>query len=219
MVAKEQERATKLMAEQEQLKSALVEAKSNREGYENGINKGLQEDALKEKDYQLRELASMVERLETGRQKLLAEIDAQSIEIERLFMENDSLAARFKEASTFTSHWEHQVEICLQENTNLRAELEDLRNEIASNSEKNFGDVMGATRVNESSKLQAKVSAVKGEAEALRAQVLQLTSDLNRAVQYAGSLNWLYKPILGNIENRLQQLKYHQSPNQVQLLA
>ncbi|KAI5054710.1 hypothetical protein GOP47_0029855 [Adiantum capillus-veneris] len=218
-VANEQECTAKLMGELEQLSSALVEAKSIREGYENSINKGLKEDSLKEKDHQLRELASMVERLESGRQKLLAEIDAQSIEIERLFMENDSLAARFREASTYTSHWEHQVQMCLQENSNLRAELNDLRRKLATHLEKNCEDLLDVRKVNESSKLQVELTVVKGEADALRAQVLQLTSDLNHAVQHASSLNWLYKPILGNIEKRLQQLKYLRSRNQVEFLV
>lgn len=214
-VANEQERAANLMAEQEQLKSALAEARSIREGYEDSINKVIKEDALQEKDHQLRELASMIERLESGRQKLLAEIDAQSIEIERLFMENDSLVARFKEASAFTGQWEHQVQMCLQENANLRAELNDVRNKV----EKNPGGFLDAAKVDESSELQVEVSVVKGEAEALRAEILQLTSDLNRAMQHVGSLNWLYRPVLSNIENRLQQLKYHGSNNQVQLVS
>ncbi|KAH7307536.1 hypothetical protein KP509_22G064200 [Ceratopteris richardii] len=154
---------------------------------------------FQEKDYQLRELASMVERLESGRQKLLVEIDAQSVEIERLFLENDSLVAQVNESLTYTSQWEQQVQSFLQENGSLRAELKDLRSSLASNTEKSFGELLDTERNTERSKLQ----------------VLQLTASLNLETQHRSSLNWLYKPVLANIENRLQQLKHVGNQNQL----
>ncbi|CAN6442831.1 unnamed protein product [Victoria cruziana] len=58
---------------------------------------------------QLHELAVMVERLETGRQKLLVEIDSQSSEIERLFEENTDLSTSYKDAMLVAAQWENQV--------------------------------------------------------------------------------------------------------------
>ncbi|KAH7307537.1 hypothetical protein KP509_22G064200 [Ceratopteris richardii] len=170
---------------------------------------------FQEKDYQLRELASMVERLESGRQKLLVEIDAQSVEIERLFLENDSLVAQVNESLTYTSQWEQQVQSFLQENGSLRAELKDLRSSLASNTEKSFGELLDTERNTERSKLQMELNSVKEEADTLRAQVLQLTASLNLETQHRSSLNWLYKPVLANIENRLQQLKHVGNQNQL----
>eukprot|EP00250_Pteridium_aquilinum_P035312 c9118_g1_i1 orf=222-1196(+) len=215
-VANEQEHVADLMSEREQLKIALSEAQIAQEGHEISVAK-FSDDALKEKDYQLRELASMVERLENGRQKLLAEIDVQSIEIERLFMENDNLGACLKEASNFTDQWEHQVQDCLQENANLRAELSDLRTKLALKANKNHGGSSDTDKENESFKLELELSKAKEQAEALRAQVLQLSADLNRAMQHMSSLNWLYRPVLSNIENRLLQLKQHGNYNDVKL--
>lgn len=218
-VVKEQEHAANLKAEQEQLKIALTEAQRAREGRESSVGKFSTDVTLKEKDLQLHELASMVERLESGRQKLLTEIDVQSMEIERLFVENDSLAASLKEASMFTGQWEHQVQDCLQENANLRAELSDLRARLTVKVDKSLGESSDADKENESSKVQVELSRAKGQAEALSAQVLQLSADLNRAMQHISSLNWLYRPVLANIENRLLQVKQHGNYNELKLTA
>lgn len=219
-VVEEQERVADLLVEREQLKNVLNES---REEHANPAGSFLAADTSKDKsvqDYQLRELASMVERLEIGRQKLLAEIDSQSVEIERLFSENDSLAACLREASAITGQWEHQVQDCLQQNANLRAELNDLRTRQAQRPDlvplKSIGS-SDAEKEKESSKLQVELGKAKGHAEALSAQVLQLSADLNRAMQHISSLNWLYKPVLASIENRLMQLKQHGKYNEVTL--
>lgn len=219
IVIKEQENAATLKAEQEQLKIALVEAQIARADSETLAGKLSTDNGFKEKDFQLHELASMVERLEKGRQKLLTEIDVQSMEIERLFLENDSLAASVKEASTFTAQWEGQVQDCLQENANLRAELTDLRARLAVQAVESLGESGDVDKGNETSELQVELSKAKGQAEDLSAHVLQLSADLNRAMQHIKSLNWLYRPVLGNIENRLLQVKQLGNYNELKLMV
>lgn len=244
-LAIERQRVLDLTTEREQLKNALNEAQQKSEEHSSGkvlatslsrddasssmlmISKESQK-VKTDRDHQLRELASMIERLESGRQKLLVEIDAQSVEIERLFVENGSLATGLKEASESMAQWERQVQECLEQNTLLRAELNDLRTTKAQISglqhSESLGDLLEAERVgevtnltqeasesmsmrNENSKLKVDLDKTKGQAEALSAQVLQLSVELNRARKHISTLNWVYKPVLASIENRLLRLK------------
>ncbi|KAI4385568.1 hypothetical protein MLD38_003579 [Melastoma candidum] len=69
---------------------------------------------------QLHDMAVVVERLESSRQKPLAEIDSQSSEIERLFEENTNLASSCQEAANMAVLWEKQVKDCLKQNEELR---------------------------------------------------------------------------------------------------
>ncbi|GBG77522.1 hypothetical protein CBR_g23966 [Chara braunii] len=80
-------------------------------------------------DRKMRELAMMVERLEKGRQRLLSEVDSQSLEIERLFMENSGLAAGLRETHEIAGRWERQLKECLSQNEELRKTLIALRSE------------------------------------------------------------------------------------------
>ncbi|KAG6556268.1 hypothetical protein Mapa_002209 [Marchantia paleacea] len=169
---------------------------------------------------QLHELASMVERLEKGRQKLLGEIDTQSLEIERLFVENSNLELSLRDSSEMAAQWESQVQQCLEHNAQLRSEINRLRMEEAAISESaELNHVLrtpgkpGAPDTGldvlkrENAKLKRDLADVQALAEEQTAQVAQLTSNLNRAVLTSNSLGRLYKPILANIENRLLQMK------------
>ncbi|KAK8945480.1 hypothetical protein KSP40_PGU015733 [Platanthera guangdongensis] len=57
---------------------------------------------------QLHDMAVMIERLESSRQKLLMEIDSQSSEIERLFEENSNLSSSHQDALELALQWENQ---------------------------------------------------------------------------------------------------------------
>jgi len=175
----------------------------------------------------LAELASMVERQEQGRQKLLAEIDAQSLEIERLFLENEGLRDSLKESNGVSARWDRQVQECLEQNGELRAQLNQLREEqitIAAVMPKhpqasfvldsetgtgagNEGTLQFEARSSEEVKLKRELAKAQAHAEELSARVIQQSADLNRAVQALTSLSSLYKPVLSSIENRLLQLQ------------
>eukprot|EP00249_Psilotum_nudum_P014798 c25011_g1_i1 orf=126-1415(+) len=231
MLSAEQRRVAELTAEREQLKDALSEAcPKPQQSYmipnfgQNAV--GSSPDHLKEKgkyEQQLRELASMVERLESGRQTLLAEIDVQSLEIERLFTENSSLVAGLNEVKEAAAQSENHVHVALEENARLRGMLNELRTRQAQsvdlqkldnysyNLENNPGNGNMETAIlsvkDENLKLKVELAQEQGQAEALKAQVFQLTADLNHTILNLNSLSKLYKPVLSSIENRLLQLK------------
>lgn len=229
-LAVEKEHSALLMTEKQQLEEKLLAAtlkisehtsEKNDEGSSSTAENQKQEKA--KHDQQLRDLAMMVERLESGRQKLLSEIDTQSLEIERLFVENENLSAGLKDMTSAASQWENQVQECLKQNAELRVTLEKLRaeqaktvcelpmqdavssKEITDNNEKGIaGHTVYAA---ENLKLKGELAKTQTKSETLTAQVLQLSVELKRTVQAYDSLVRLYKPILWNIENRLIQMK------------
>ncbi|CAM6085308.1 unnamed protein product [Calypogeia fissa] len=182
-------------------------------------------------EMQLHELASMVERLEKGRQKLLGEIDVQSAEIERLFVENANLTSSVEETSEIASQWESQVQQCLEHNAQLRSELNQLRMQQAmvsaseqivlsekllekggqapADDAKEIQDLENLRRDN--SKLKVELAKVQAREVEQTAQIAQLSSNLNRAILASNTLGRLYRPVLSNIENRLLQLKQYNS--------
>ncbi|CAN6442830.1 unnamed protein product [Victoria cruziana] len=144
---------------------------------------------------QLHELAVMVERLETGRQKLLVEIDSQSSEIERLFEENTDLSTSYKDAMLVAAQWENQVKECLKQNEELRETLSNLRTQQAKASD--FSNANGASSVKgtnrslsgsdvqglENIALKEELAKEQNKAEALAADVMRLSVDLKRTMQ------------------------------------
>ncbi|CAN6442829.1 unnamed protein product [Victoria cruziana] len=168
---------------------------------------------------QLHELAVMVERLETGRQKLLVEIDSQSSEIERLFEENTDLSTSYKDAMLVAAQWENQVKECLKQNEELRETLSNLRTQQAKASD--FSNANGASSVKgtnrslsgsdvqglENIALKEELAKEQNKAEALAADVMRLSVDLKRTMQAYDGLIRFYKPTLRNIENSLIRMK------------
>lgn len=231
-LAAEKERFVLLMTEKQQLEEKLLLAsekisehasEKNSEG--NSSTAEIQKQEKGKHDQQLRELAMMVERLESGRQKLLAEIDTQSLEIERLFVENTNLSAGLKDMTGVAAQWENQVQECLKQNAELRVMLEKLRTEQANTISElpmhvaeavssreitydNEKGIVGHTAyATENLKLKGELAKTQTKSEALAAQVMQLSVELKRTVQAYNCLARLYKPILWNIENRLIQMK------------
>ncbi|CAK9263799.1 unnamed protein product [Sphagnum jensenii] len=220
-VASERLHVSALTIQNRDLQTELVAA--NQKIYECNP---LQKDKVKNQ-LNLAELASMVERQEQGRQKLLAEIDAQSLEIERLFLENEGLRDSLKESNGVSARWDRQVQECLEQNGELRAQLNQLREEqitiaavMAKHPQESFvldsetgtgagneGTSQFEARSSEEVKLKRELAKAQAHAEELSARVIQQSADLNRAVQALTSLSSLYKPVLSSIENRLLQLQ------------
>lgn len=235
-LAAEKEHSALLMTEKQQLEEKLLVVTekisghiSEKNGEENSSTAENQKQEKGKHDQQVRDLAMMVERLESGRQKLLSEIDTQSLEIERLFVENANLSSGLKDMTSVASQWENQVQECLKQNAELRVMLEKLRTEqantvsklpmhivdavsskeITNDNEKGIekGIVGHTVYATENLKLKGELAKTQTKSEALTAQVMQLSVELKRSVQAYNSLARLYKPILWNIENRLIQMK------------
>ncbi|XP_071689371.1 uncharacterized protein [Rutidosis leptorrhynchoides] len=163
---------------------------------------------------QSHDMAVVVERLESSRQKLLLEIDSQSSEIERLFEENSSLSSAYQEATGMVAHWENQVKDCLKQNEDLRSMLAKLRTEQANISAESHRGITESNKEGLNESYTAEVVFLKGElakeqskAETLSAEVLQLSAQLQQSIQAYNSLTRLYKPVLRNIESNLLRMK------------
>nr|KAJ0222521.1 hypothetical protein LSAT_V11C200079850 [Lactuca sativa] len=143
-------------------------------------------------------MAVAVERLESSRQKLLMEIDSQSSEIERLFEENSNLSSAYQEATDIMSHWENQVKDCLKQNEELRSMLDKLRIESIMNNENHIHSGISESNKEEEAHTTELVS-IKGQlakeqskAETLSVEVLQLSAQLQQAIQAYNGLARLY---------------------------
>lgn len=206
--------------------AALADSATSTDGVASDAKLLSDEKAKDEKaiaESKLRELASMVERQENGRQTLLAEIDKQSLEIERLFVENEGLRGNVKQTAEFAARWEAQVQDCMEQNTELRAMLNQLRLEQSSmiaateseslGLEAHAGDEGSGNKTApeswqaERTKLKIELAKALARSEELSAQMVHQSADLNRAVQALTSLSNLYKPVLSSIENRLMQIR------------
>lgn len=219
-----QQEQQKLSAEQLR-SSSLLSEKKELEDKLASLNKKISEDASdfavrkissldKEKfEKQLHDMAVMVERLESSRQKLLMEIDSQSSEIERLFEDNSNLSASYQEAMETAMQWESQVKNCLKQNENLRILVDKLRSEqvnllqtsdgiIQSDAESVEGKAASENRL-----LMDLLVKEQRRCDALHAEVMKLTAEHRRAVQVHNSLIRLYRPALKDIENSLMKMK------------
>ncbi|KAK9057587.1 hypothetical protein SSX86_022423 [Deinandra increscens subsp. villosa] len=229
-LAEERIRVSAIISEKKELEEKL--AVMSREASDFLSNAGTSERGaqftMEDKDRlekQLHDMAVAVERLENSRQKLLMEIDSQSSEIERLFEENSNLSSAYQEATGMVTLWENQVKDCLNQNEELRIMLDKLRTEQASISiindreghKRNLGsNNEGAGEIPQA--YTAEVVSLKGQlakeqskAETLSAEVLQLSAQLQQAVQAYNGLARLYKPVLRNIESNLLKMKQDSS--------
>ncbi|GAQ87726.1 myosin heavy chain-related protein [Klebsormidium nitens] len=171
-----------------------------------------------------KELAMMVERQEKGRQKLLTEIDSQSLEIERLFGENAGLHAGLNEYTAIAARWEQQVHELLGQNQELRAALRQLREEqrVAEEARSTAEDVkvqdspgqagmVPASDLEEArareAKLKKQLAQALAKAEELAEQCERLSADYNQVTHAMANLSRAYQPLLSGIESKLLQLR------------
>ncbi|KAJ0083593.1 hypothetical protein Patl1_31248 [Pistacia atlantica] len=251
-VAEEQARISVLISEKQELEEKLAASsrKASEEVSDKAAHKTFSLEDKEKLEKQLHDMAVVVEKLESSRQKLLMEIDSQSSEIERLFDENSNLLSTYQEAVGIAKHWENQlsdnvlellseplvkadvnygvyyslemiiasVKDCLKQNEELRGILDKLRTEqasLVSMNEKNIlrgsseilNDPVSQNGSPEFLSLKGQLAQEQSKAEALSAQVLQLSAELQRATQAYNGLARLYKPVLRNIESSLIKMK------------
>ncbi|PKA56243.1 hypothetical protein AXF42_Ash011173 [Apostasia shenzhenica] len=221
-LAEEQHRSSSLIAEKQDLedKLAALLKKTSEAALDTVKQKAFSLQDREKLEKQLHDMAMMIERLESGRQKLLAEIDSQSTEIERLFEENSSLSSSYQDAMGIAVQWESQVKDCLKQNEELRFLLDRLRSEgthaiqLGDGSvpyhadARNTADVSSPQKlVTENQLLKDRISKEQSRAEALSAETLKLSAELKHAVQAYNDLSSLYRPVLRNIQNSLMKMK------------
>ncbi|KAG0466592.1 hypothetical protein HPP92_018172 [Vanilla planifolia] len=144
---------------------------------------------------QLHDMALMVERLESSRQKLLTEIDSQSSEIERLFEENSNLSVSYQDALGLSMQWENQVKECLKQNEQLRHHLDKVRSELLNSNQSSNSSAQSQVEIEkivavaqvpqqlitENQLLKDQISKEQSRSEALSAEILKLSSELKQA--------------------------------------
>ncbi|XP_028775694.1 uncharacterized protein LOC114732564 [Neltuma alba] len=211
-LAMEQARIAALLSEKQEMEEKLNSlSRKAADGPEKmGDKKFSVEDRLKLEN-QLHDMALAVERLEGSRQKLLMEIDSQSTEIERLFEENSSISTSYEEAIGAAMRWENQVKDCLKQNEELRGILDKLRMEQARGFPDSSSDgahvAVSSASTSEMVSLKGQLVNEQSRAEALSAQVMQLSVQLEQAKQAYDGLSRFYKPVLRNIESSLIKMK------------
>ncbi|XP_044362972.1 flagellar attachment zone protein 1 isoform X2 [Triticum aestivum] len=217
-LAEEQSRTTSLAAEKREMeeKIAALTKKSSEEASEFAARKAFSMQDREKLENQLHDMALMVERLEGSRQKLLMEIDSQSLEIENLFEENSVLSTSYQEAMSVTMQWENQVKDCLKQNEELRLHLEKLRIEQANLLKTNNTSVQldGQSEtsippelVTENLSLKDELVKEQSRSEGLSAEIMKLSAQLRKAVQAQNNLTRLYRPVLKDIEGNLMKMK------------
>ncbi|PSR86131.1 Myosin-10 like [Actinidia chinensis var. chinensis] len=223
-LAEEQARISAIISEKQKLeeKLAVISKRTTEEVSLKAAQKAFSVEDKERLEKQLHDMAVVVERLESSRQKLLMEIDSQSTEIERLFEENSNLSSAYQEARGVVLHWENQVKDCLRQNEELRSMLDKLRTEQTSTpslndleaqralleSTKDMGnEVVPQAYVAEILSFKGHLAKEQSRAEALSAEVLQLSARLQQATQAYNGLAWIYKPVLRNIESSLLRMK------------
>lgn len=223
-LSEEQSRVSSLIAEKQELERRVTgfTKKALEDASEEEASQTLHKAEKEKLERQLHDMAVMVEKLESSRQKLLMEIDSQSSEIERLFDENSNLSSFYEEAKVSSEQWQNQLKECLKQNQELRIQLEKLRSdrtkllqlkdmELGSSIERNLGSSQSSfnelSDLPQYSSLQDQLAKEQNKSEALAAQVLQLSLELKQAVQSYNNLSRLYRPVFHDIENRLMTMK------------
>ncbi|XP_062015665.1 uncharacterized protein LOC133732191 [Rosa rugosa] len=211
-LAEEQARASILTSEKQELEEKLAVLSRKSSAVSDKVaSKGflLEDKEILEK--QMHDMAVVIEKLENSRQKLLMEIDSQSSEIERLFEENSNLSSSHQEAMSIAVHWENQVKDYLKQNEELRGVLDTLRTDQAKgllDSHNKGSNKTGlAEYTPEVLSIKDQLAKEQSKAEALSAEVLQLSARLQQTTQAYNGLARLYKPVLRNIESSLIKMK------------
>ncbi|KAJ1412345.1 putative myosin-14 isoform X2 [Sesbania bispinosa] len=215
-LAKEQTRIASLMSEKQELEEKLNSmSREAAEVSDKAAQKAFSMEDKQRLDKQLHDMALAVERLESSRQKLLIEIDSQSTEIERLFEENSTLSNSYQEAIAAAARWENQVMECLKQNEELRGILDKLRMEQARglpDSIKNgASEIRSSASTGEMASIKDQLVKEQSRAEALSAEVMQLSAQLEQVKQAYDGLARFYRPVLRNIESSLIKMKQDSS--------
>ncbi|KAK8944964.1 hypothetical protein KSP39_PZI007586 [Platanthera zijinensis] len=222
-LAEQQNHSSSLMSEKLDLEDrmAALSKKISEEASDASIPKEFFQQNKEKYEKQLHDMAVMIERLESSRQKLLMEIDSQSSEIERLFEENSNLSSSHQDALELALQWENQVNECLKQNEELRLLLDKLRSEQLhymqpSDASALFDTEPGSSivensgpreEVTENLLLKERLAKEQSKTEALSAEIMKLSVELKQAIQASNTLTRLYRPVLHGIENSLMKLK------------
>ena len=212
-LAKEQTRIVALTSEKQELEEKLNSMSREASEVSDKVvaNKPLSMEDKQKLERQLHDMALAIERLESSRQKLLLEIDSQSTEIERLFEENSNLSNSYQEAVGAAVRWENQVLECLKQNEELRGILDKLRMEQATSFQDKAHEISSSATTAEMASVKGALVKEQSRAEALSAEVMRLSAQLEQVKQAYDGITRFYGPVLRNIQSNLVKMKQDRS--------
>ncbi|KAL3143704.1 hypothetical protein ABBQ38_002498 [Trebouxia sp. C0009 RCD-2024] len=147
--------------------------------------------------------------LKASRDKLLAEVDRQSREIERLLYHNATLEQGMSQLKQSATRWEAQAQDSLLQLDQLKGLLEESAFwQPQAPSSSTSGNPLSHRDESTPSEteLQRNVLKEKARATNLEVQVRALSLELTKSRERAGALSMSLAPALGEVESRLAQL-------------
>ena len=157
-------------------------------------------------DEQLEHLENKMNSLEGGRKVLINEIDAQALEIERLFTENKHLAESVLKSKALSEEWERQAQGSLQQNERLQDMLEESAAWSAGERRAGPAGADGAAlEAGGDFELRWREESLK--CASLEVQLAKVAVEVTQAKQVNAQLAESMLPILTGIEGALIQAK------------
>ncbi|KAL3134164.1 hypothetical protein ABBQ32_008579 [Trebouxia sp. C0010 RCD-2024] len=147
--------------------------------------------------------------LKASRDKLLAEVDRQSREIERLLYHNAALEQGMGQMKQSAARWEAEAQDSLLQLDQVKGLLEESAFwQPQAQTSSTSGNPLGHTDESTPSEteLQQSVLQEKARATKLEVQVRALSLELTKSREHAGALSLSLAPALGGIESKLAQL-------------
>ena len=157
-------------------------------------------------DEQLEHLENKMNSLEGGRKVLINEIDAQALEIERLFTENKHLAESVLKSKALSEEWERQAQGSLQQTERLQDMLEE--SAAWSAGERRAGPAGADGAAPEAGgDFELRWREESRKCASLEVQLAKLAVEVTQAKQVNAQLAESMLPILTGIEGALIQAK------------
>jgi len=149
-----------------------------------------------------KEMESLIHRLKLTREKLLLEMDEQSITVERLYAENEALSDALFQQRHVSSKWELQA----QEGLARSEQLKNMLEESATWGLNNLTSTDANSPEYQIEKLEAELVVERAKCADLDLQVRALSAEITKATQHTGELSRSVLPVLTAIEGRMMQL-------------
>eukprot|EP01026_Neomeris_dumetosa_P070995 TRINITY_DN713_c0_g1_i2.p1 TRINITY_DN713_c0_g1~~TRINITY_DN713_c0_g1_i2.p1 ORF type:complete len:426 (-),score=70.30 TRINITY_DN713_c0_g1_i2:667-1944(-) len=155
----------------------------------------------------LQEMERKVIMFKKSRDKLLAEVDTQSVEIDRLLSENYALSNSLRECEELQNKWKMQAEDSLVQIEKLKDMMEESASWVVVEGNITSGETEYQKKV---SFLEQELVQGRAKIAKMDLQIRALCAEYTKAAQYSGTLQASMLPVLNGIEGRLMRLKNDQ---------
>eukprot|EP01025_Chloroclados_australasicus_P006907 TRINITY_DN12194_c0_g1_i3.p2 TRINITY_DN12194_c0_g1~~TRINITY_DN12194_c0_g1_i3.p2 ORF type:complete len:440 (+),score=92.76 TRINITY_DN12194_c0_g1_i3:54-1322(+) len=205
-----QEERTKV----EKLSNQLVQYQQEIETLEKQLAQTQTQNQPKQKQQQQQQQSSSILEMERkvamfkkSRDKLLTELDTQSVEIDRLLSENQALQSSFEESQEIQNKWRAQAEDALRQIESLKDMMEEsaswviVDNNIATDETEQLKKI---------SFLEQELVQGRAKIAKMDLQIRALCAEFTKTAQCTGAMHAKVLPALNAVEGRLMRLKNNQ---------